>query len=112
MGRSEAPSGQEKRIRRAVFKPAAEAELLDAHSWYEQRQAGLGGEFLRCVDACLASLRRNPESHPMVHKQVRMALAASGHQADPHAGRGRYGRMGSTLSACGFPNLFNHAKAG
>lgn len=60
--------------RRAIFKPAAEAEMEEAHAWYEQREAGLGNEFLRCMDACIASLQRNPEAYPVVHKQVRMAL--------------------------------------
>ena len=60
--------------RRVIFKPAAEAEMEQAHAWYEQRKAGLGDEFLRCVDACIASLQRNPEAYPVAHKQVRMAL--------------------------------------
>lgn len=46
---------------RVIFKPDAEAEIEQAHAWYEQRTAGLGDEFLRCVDACIASVQRNPE---------------------------------------------------
>jgi len=45
--------------RPVIFKPAAVAEMLQAHDWYEQREAGLGDEFLRCVDACIALLQRN-----------------------------------------------------
>jgi hypothetical protein len=60
--------------RPVIVKPAAVAEMLQAHDWYEQREAGLGDEFLRCVDACIALLQRNPEAYPVVHKQVRMAL--------------------------------------
>ena len=60
--------------RPVIFKPAAVAEMLQAHDWYEQREAGLGDEFLRCVDACIALLQRNPEAYPVMHKQVRMAL--------------------------------------
>ena len=59
---------------RVIFKPAAETEMEQAHAWYEQLQTGLGDEFLRCVDACIASLQRNPELYPVVHKHVRMAL--------------------------------------
>jgi hypothetical protein len=32
--------------RRVILKPAAEAEMEQAHAWYEQRKAGLGHEFL------------------------------------------------------------------
>jgi plasmid stabilization system protein ParE len=60
--------------RRVILKPAAEAEMEQAHAWYEQRKAGLGHEFLRCDDGCIASLQRNPEVYPVAHKHVRMAL--------------------------------------
>lgn len=60
--------------RPVIFKLAAVAEMVQAHDWYEQREAGLGDEFLRCVDACIALLQRNPEAYSVVHKQVRMAL--------------------------------------
>ena len=60
--------------RRVIFKPDAEAEMEQAHAWYEQRKAGLGDEFLRCVDACIASMQRNPGLYPVVHNQIRMAL--------------------------------------
>ncbi len=33
-------------IGRVIFKPAAEAEMEQAQAWYEDREAGLGGEFL------------------------------------------------------------------
>ena len=59
---------------RVLFKPAAEAELEQARAWYEERKEGLGGEFVRCVDAAMISLQRNPESYPVVYKQVRMVL--------------------------------------
>ncbi len=57
-----------------IFKPTAEVEMVEAYAWYEQRQPGLGDELLRCVDACIASLQRNPEAYPLAHKQIRMAL--------------------------------------
>jgi len=48
--------------------------MEEAYVWYEERQAGLGAEFLRCVDACMASIRSNPETYPVVHNEIRMAL--------------------------------------
>ncbi len=47
--------------------PEAELDLTEAYAWYEQRQAGLGEEFLSPVDvskndACLERIRaRDPE---------------------------------------------------
>jgi hypothetical protein len=50
--------------RRVIFKPAAVAEMEQAHAWYEQREAGLGDEFLRawmpvslCYSAILKRIR-------------------------------------------------------
>ena len=36
--------------------PAAEAEMVDAAVWYEERRAQLGGEFLAEVRRCFSSL--------------------------------------------------------
>ncbi|MBI1983170.1 MAG: type II toxin-antitoxin system RelE/ParE family toxin [Acidobacteria bacterium] len=57
-----------------VILPPAEADISEAYLWYEARSAGLGSEFLRAVDACLAAVERNPRSYPVVHKEVRRAL--------------------------------------
>jgi plasmid stabilization system protein ParE len=61
-------------IRRIIFKPEAKADLADACDWYEQRDAGLGTEFMRAVDSCVHQIERQPEMYPMVHKNVRQAL--------------------------------------
>ncbi len=45
---------------RLVVRPEVDADLLQAESWYEQQQPGLGREFLVAVHAKLASLPRNP----------------------------------------------------
>ncbi len=41
--------------------PRAEADLREAFQWYEARSAGLGHEFLRCVEARLHLLARMPQ---------------------------------------------------
>ena len=41
---------------------AAERDIREAFSWYESRQAGLGFEFLRHVDARIHSIERAPET--------------------------------------------------
>jgi plasmid stabilization system protein ParE len=60
--------------RQLLFRPEAAEELVDAHSWYEARIAGLGDEFLRAVEACLASIKRGPPLYPVIHKDIRRAL--------------------------------------
>lgn len=60
--------------RRLLILPEAESELAESYRWYEDRWPGLGGEFMRCVDVCLASVRRNPGFYPLVHENIRKAL--------------------------------------
>ena len=62
-------------IENLVLLPQAEQDIAEAYAWYEERQRGLGEEFLRCIDACLASIRRNPEWYAFVHETYRRALA-------------------------------------
>ena len=56
-----------------VRRKAAE-DIAEAAVWYEQRSQGLGMEFIRAIDACLALIARNPLAFPMVHREARMAL--------------------------------------
>ncbi len=44
------------------------------YSWYEEQSLGLGMEFLRCVEATLLSIQRNPLSYPTVHVSYRRSL--------------------------------------
>ncbi|HYV39440.1 MAG TPA: type II toxin-antitoxin system RelE/ParE family toxin [Gemmataceae bacterium] len=57
-----------------IIAEEAEGDLDEAYAWYERQRPGLGEDFLRCVDACLQSTRRNPKMHPVVFKQYRRAL--------------------------------------
>ncbi|MBM4033157.1 MAG: type II toxin-antitoxin system RelE/ParE family toxin [Planctomycetes bacterium] len=57
-----------------VFAPETEADIAEAHAWYEGRRAGLGEEFLSCVDACIESIRRTPKLHATIHAGYRRAL--------------------------------------
>ena len=43
-----------------VILPEAEQDLAEAYDWYEGRRAGLGDEFLTCVEACFQAIRRAP----------------------------------------------------
>lgn len=57
-----------------LIQSEAELDLQDIYNWYEQRSQGLGSEFIRVVDASLATIQRNPQSFPVVYKQLRRKL--------------------------------------
>ncbi len=60
--------------RRLVFRPEADLEINEAAEWYETRGRGLAAEFLRVLDACIESIRRDPLLYPVVHGEARRAL--------------------------------------
>jgi plasmid stabilization system protein ParE len=57
-----------------IISPEAEFDIQEAFEWYEQRDSGLGSEFVRAIDACLALIGRNPLAYPIVHQEVRRLL--------------------------------------
>ncbi len=61
-------------LAKLVILDAAEADIDEALGWYEQRQTGLGFEFMRAVDARIRSIQRNPEMCGVVERHYRRAL--------------------------------------
>jgi plasmid stabilization system protein ParE len=57
-----------------IIAPEAEQDITQAYGWYENRRAGLGEEFLSCLDACIQAICRTPEMHPCVHENYRRGL--------------------------------------
>lgn len=57
-----------------IVQPEAEAEITEAFRWYEDKNEGLGSEFMRALDASLSSIQRNPTAYAAVHKQMRRAV--------------------------------------
>ncbi len=57
-----------------AFLPAAQAELDDAFSWYEEQAVGLGYEFLDEFDQSLRLIASFPHLQPLVDKKVRRCL--------------------------------------
>ena len=57
-----------------VFRPEAQAELLEAQVWYDARSPGLGFEFARAVDAAVAKALRMPLSFPRVEGEFRHVI--------------------------------------
>ena len=40
-------------LEKVIFTPEAADDVAEAYAWYEEREPGLGEDFLRCVEACL-----------------------------------------------------------
>jgi plasmid stabilization system protein ParE len=57
-----------------VFRPEVREELDEAYRWYESQQAGLGDDFLDCVDTLLTQISQMPESYVVIHRDVRRAV--------------------------------------
>jgi plasmid stabilization system protein ParE len=60
--------------REFIITPAAEQDLNAAYLWYESKRAGLGKEFISCVDEQFLRIRNSPESLATTYKEVRQAL--------------------------------------
>ena len=51
-----------------VVGDAAAADVEEAVNWYEQRQPGLGSEFLATLDAVLEHIGEHPMRHRVVQR--------------------------------------------
>lgn len=60
---------------RLIFRPQAQAELLEARAWYDERAPGLGLEFARAVDAAaVAQALRMPLAFPRIEGDFRHVI--------------------------------------
>jgi plasmid stabilization system protein ParE len=57
-----------------ILRDEAEQDILEASRWCEDREIGLGLEFVRSIDVCLMQISRTPELGPVVYRGARMAL--------------------------------------
>jgi plasmid stabilization system protein ParE len=57
-----------------TFRAEARDELEEAYNWYEDQKAGLGEEFLDCVDDTLDRIEQRPESYVVVFQDFRRAI--------------------------------------
>lgn len=57
-----------------IFRPEAETDVDEAHSWYETKQPGLGQDFFRQLGTALAMIEQHPKMHPQVHDELRRGL--------------------------------------
>lgn len=58
---------------RLFVRDEAAADIEAAAEWYNDRRAGLGGEFVRAVRAALAGVARHPQQFPVAAGEVRRA---------------------------------------
>ena len=56
------------------FHPAVRGEIDDGYDWYEQRQAGLGRDFLDEVERVLAEITANPARYGFADADIREGL--------------------------------------
>lgn len=61
-------------IREIVFRSIARLEMREAAAWYEDRQAGLGFEFLEAADETLRQIAAQPDLFPFTREPVRRAF--------------------------------------
>jgi toxin ParE1/3/4 len=59
---------------RLIYHPDAEAELIEAAQFYEQRVATLGGQFLEAIDQAVRDIADAPERWRIVEADVRQYL--------------------------------------
>jgi plasmid stabilization system protein ParE len=57
-----------------VLEPEAEADLLDAWEWYENQRAGLGRDFVQCVDLVFQQVTDGPLKFAVSYGAVRQAM--------------------------------------
>lgn len=57
-----------------IIRPEAEADLVNTRDWYERQRAGLGAEFLLCVEEVIERISRTPEMYAVVYQDIRRAL--------------------------------------
>jgi len=61
-------------MKRVVFLPEAEQEMLEAVEYYEFYAAGLGEDYLREVERAVAAIIESPKTWPIVEGELRRRL--------------------------------------
>jgi mRNA-degrading endonuclease RelE of RelBE toxin-antitoxin system len=59
------------------FRPEVEKDLLIGYFWYEEKNRGLGEEFLQLFYLQVEEIRNNPLLYKKVHKENRRSLLKS-----------------------------------
>lgn len=57
-----------------IIRPEAEADALEAFTWYNEQLPGLGRDLVSELDRTFAAIVEHPEAHVRVHRNMRRAL--------------------------------------
>ena len=60
--------------RRISLRPEAEAEIVEATTWYEERGLGLGTAYLDELARVLRVIGASPDHYPVVEGSIRKAV--------------------------------------
>ena len=55
------------------IEPDAEADMAEAHAWYEGQRETLGTQFIESVRSTFRAITENPRRFPRVHTRIRRA---------------------------------------
>ncbi len=61
-------------ILQVIFTSEADDDIAEAYNWYENREPGLGEEFLRCLEARILTIQRQPEIYRVAADEFRRAF--------------------------------------
>ena len=59
-----------------IVRRRAEHDMAEAGLWYESRSSGAGIHFIRCADASISLIARQPEAGPVQFGPFRRVLVA------------------------------------
>jgi plasmid stabilization system protein ParE len=62
--------------RKFVIRPEAEAEAIDAATWYEQKSQTLAARFSQEFGSTLAKVINNPLQYQLIDREIRRAPVA------------------------------------
>ncbi len=58
----------------AIYLREAEIELIKSATFYEEKSAGLGAEFINEVNSTVQLIKKMPEASPLINSYARKAL--------------------------------------
>ena len=59
---------------KTIILPLAQIDILDAASWYNSRQKGLGGKFTKAIREKVTFIKKNPKASVVRYDKVRTAV--------------------------------------
>jgi len=74
VGRNQEEAEGFQMVRALLIRPEAESDIEGAYRWYEKQSAGLGAEFLFCLEEGFGRVQRSPERYPVVYRHLRRHL--------------------------------------